>query len=250
MIWTWERRITRAGELQSRFPESSSLLMFYSHIARYQKLIADKLLAHQETDPCALATYYPDLLKLVSTHGPRELAIYAREELSTSAAREDLLMDLWGGNPPESEPAQFFARALLQPLAESLAVRGHPDIESAVSNCPFCGARPVVGILRGEGEGAKRSLLCSLCATEWQYRRILCPNCGEENKDRLPVYLADDLDYVRVDACDTCRVYIKSVDLTKNGHAVPVVEELATLTLTLWAEENGYAKIETNLLGM
>jgi len=250
MTWTWERRIARAGELQSRFPESSSLLTFYGHVARYQKVIADKLIAHPETDPCALATYYPELLKLVSTHGPRELATYAREELSTAAAREDLLMDLWGGNPPESEPAKFFARALLQPFAESLAARGHPDTESAVSNCPFCGAGPVAGILRGEGEGAKRSLLCSLCATEWQYRRIICANCGEENKDHLPVYLADDLDYVRVDACDTCRVYIKSVDLTKNGHAVPVVEELATLTLTLWAEENGYAKIETNLLGM
>ncbi len=108
----------------------------------------------------------------------------------------------------------------------------------------------MAGILRGEGEGAKRSLLCSLCATEWQYRRIVCPNCGEENKDQLPVYRADDLEYVRVDACDTCRTYIKSVDLTKNGHAVPVVEELATVTLALWAGENGYAKFETNLLGM
>jgi formate dehydrogenase maturation protein FdhE len=40
------------------------------------------------------------------------------------------------------------------------------------------------------------------------------------------------------------------VDLTKDGHAVPMVDEIATLALTLWAEENGYAKIETDLLGM
>jgi FdhE protein len=79
---------------------------------------------------------------------------------------------------------------------------------------------------------------------------VVCPNCGEEDKDRLPVYLAEDCSYVRVDACDTCRRYIKSVDLTKDGHAVPMVDEIATLALTLWAEENGYAKIETDLLGM
>jgi FdhE protein len=250
MIWTWERRIARAGELSSHFPESSNLLTFYQHVARFQKSIADKLSVDAQTDPCVLVPYYPDLFKLVSLHGPPELAGYGRERLSTAAAQEDVLIDIWGGNPPEAEPAKFFARALLQPFAESLAARGHPAAESAVSNCPFCSARPVAGILRGEGEGAKRSLLCSLCATEWQYRRIVCPNCGEENKDHLPVYLADDPGYVRVDACDTCRTYIKSVDLTKNGRAVPVVEELATLTLTLWAEENGYAKLETNLLGM
>lgn len=250
MKWTWERRIARAGELESRFPESSGLLVFYSHIARYQKSIADQLSVRPQTDPCAVATYYPELFKLVSRHGPAELATYFREELATPAARESLLMDMWGGNLSGPEPAKFFARALLQPFAEGLAGRGNPDRQSTVSTCPFCSARPVAGVLRGEGEGAKRSLICSLCATEWQYRRVVCPNCGEEDKDQLPVYLADDLDYVRVDACDTCRTYIKSVDLTKNGHAVPVVDELATLALTLWAEENGYGKIETNLPGM
>jgi FdhE protein len=53
-----------------------------------------------------------------------------------------------------------------------------------------------------------------------------------------------------VDACDTCHSYIKSVDMTKNGRAVPVVDELATLSLSLWAQEKGYAKLEVNLLGI
>jgi FdhE protein len=53
-----------------------------------------------------------------------------------------------------------------------------------------------------------------------------------------------------VEACDSCQTYIKSVDLTKNGLAVPVVDELATIALNLWAEENGYRKLQLNLLGM
>ena len=60
----------------------------------------------------------------------------------------------------------------------------------------------MVAVLRGEGDGGKRWLLCSLCATEWQYRRVICPGCGEENKDKLPIYIASEFDYVRVDACD------------------------------------------------
>jgi FdhE protein len=105
-------------------------------------------------------------------------------------------------------------------------------------------------VLRPEGEGAKRSLICSLCATEWVYRRIVCPGCGETDQEKLPRYKADDIVNVRVEACDTCRRYIKSVDLTVNGLAVPVVDELATVVLNVWAEENGYTKLHTNLLGL
>jgi FdhE protein len=64
------------------------------------------------------------------------------------------------------------------------------------------------------------------------------------------VYSATQFDHVRVEACDTCRRYIKTVDLTKNGHAVPVVDELATMPLNLWAQEHGYLKLQANLLGI
>ena len=104
--------------------------------------------------------------------------------------------------------------------------------------------------MREEGDGGKRSRICSLCSTEWEFRRVLCPGCGEESIDKLPVYTASEFNYVRVEACDTCHTYIKSVDLTKNGLAVPVVDELATIALNMWAEENGYRKLQLNLLGM
>ncbi len=67
------------------------------------------------------------------------------------------------------------------------------------------------------------------CSTEWTYRRIVCPACAEADKEKLPVYKAEDIGYVRVEACDCCRCYLKSVDLTINGLAVPVVDELATV---------------------
>ena len=129
-------------------------------------------------------------------------------------------------------------------------MRGDITTETMTSRCPFCGNKPVVAVLRGEGDGAKRSLVCGLCSTEWLYRRVLCPNCGEEYKDNLPVYTVAGLDWVRVEACDTCKTYLKAVDLSKNGHAAPVVDELATVALGIWAEEHGYAKLEPNLLGM
>lgn len=64
------------------------------------------------------------------------------------------------------------------------------------------------------------------------------------------VYTAPNFPHVRVEACDTCRHYMKTVDLAKDSQAVPVVDELATIPLNLWAVEQGYNKSQLNLLGI
>ena len=243
----YDRRIARAQELAVQFPPSSNVLDFYRRIALLQKSIFEGLAARADTDVRTVLRHLPALTDLVDTHGPARLTDHANADLGGR------IVAFWDGGAKtagiESERL-FFARALLQPYAEWLATRGNPQQQTQEAACPFCGGRPVAGVLRGEGDGAKRSLICSLCATEWQYRRIVCPNCGEQNKDQLPVYTAAGIDYVRVEACEVCKTYIKSVDLTKNGHAVPTVDELATVALNIWADEHGYLKLETNLLGM
>jgi len=115
--------------------------------------------------------------------------------------------------------------------------------------CPQCCARPLLGVLRPEGDGGKRFLLCSFCSQEWEFRRILCPTCGEEAEGKLPVYVAEQLPHIRVEACDTCQFYIRTVDLTKDGHAIPLVDDLAAIPLSLWAHEKGYSRLQPNLLG-
>ena len=106
-----------------------------------------------------------------------------------------------------------------------------------------------MAVIRQEGDGGKRMLLCSLCHTEWEFRRILCPSCGEENHEKLPRYTAEGIPAVRVEACDTCKVYLKSVDLTVDGFAVPLVDEVATAPLDLWASDHGYHKLLPNVMG-
>jgi formate dehydrogenase accessory protein FdhE len=138
----------------------------------------------------------------------------------------------------------------LQPYAEYLADhREVAIVDGTPSTCPLCGGKPIVGVLRSEGDGAKKSLICMLCAHEWTFRRIYCPACGEEREPQMAFYSAPEIAHVRVDVCDTCHTYLKSIDLTKTGLAVPVVDELATIPLDLWAREHGYMKLQINLLG-
>ena len=101
-----------------------------------------------------------------------------------------------------------------------------PGGEAPRAECPFCGHLPVTGVLRPEGEGGKRWLVCSFCATEWEFRRLVCPACGEGDHEKLPVYVAEEFPHVRVEACDSCRTYLKAVDMTRDGLAVPQVDEL------------------------
>ena len=249
----FDARIARARDLATRHPESAKLLEFYGELVAFQKSVFAGLPSDAGTDVRCLATHYPALLELVKASGTAPLIQFARDCLGTSEAQQSLLAAFWNRNEGIDGPAQFFARVLIQPYAERLASRADfsgAGADSSSATCPFCASKPVVAIRRGEGDGARRSLLCSLCSVEWKYRRILCPGCGEEQKDKLPVFLADKIDHVRVEACDTCRAYVKSVDLTKQGFAIPEVDELATVALDVWAEENGYSKLETNLLGM
>jgi formate dehydrogenase accessory protein FdhE len=178
------------------------------------------------------------------------------------------LFESYRANPDEaaarfSEAAMFALEAVLQPIAERLAaarqdelvrgVRLQPDRGSGGAThprCPVCGGAPVVGVLREEGHGARRRLVCGLCLTEWDYLRVVCVKCGEQRFEALPVFSAEQCPHARVDACDTCRSYLKTIDATRDGRAIPVVDDLATLALDLWAREQGYARVRTNLVGI
>lgn len=240
IAFSWDQRILRAEQLSTEQPASAEFLRFYAQVARFQKSIYERLRLHAGNyDPALLEPDFPTFLRLVRDIGPPAVA----EEASNLERAGTSLNDLRGDRD------LFFARALLQPYMECVVARNHIPPASGTARCPYCGEEPQAAILRGEGDGAKRSLICSLCSSEWSFRRLVCPACGEERNDCLPVYTAAGMEHVRVEACDTCHAYIKSIDLTRNGLAVPCVDEIATVSLDLWAEENGYRKIKSNLLG-
>ena len=250
MISSYDARIARAAQLAGTHPGAAPLLNFYAELARFQKPVFSELQSKSQTDLRALVCHFPELIKLISRSGTELLAKFAAENLRGTDAQLELLSAVWEGGEVSDPAARFYARVLLQPFAEYLASRGDVAVNAAGSTCPFCNARPVAGVLRGEGDGGKRWLLCSLCSTEWQFRRLLCPGCGEESKDKLPIFTAAEFPFARVDACDTCQTYLKTIDLTKDGHAIPMVDEIATVALNIWADEHDYVKLETNLLGM
>jgi FdhE protein len=99
--------------------------------------------------------------------------------------------------------------------------------------------------------GSPRSLVCGRCAGWWTFPRATCVWCGEADPRRLPSFVPDRRS-VRVDGCETCSHYVKTFDLREPGAAelVPLVDDVATVSLDLWANDQGLARPLVSFAGV
>ena len=268
----YDSRIRRAEYLASQHPFAAEVLRFYSRVAEFQKNLYAELrkdfakqlsgrmpgslrLDLPAVAPEKLLRYFASLLRVIQESGPSALAAAAHEISGLDAVSKlSLLESYWdvGGTDDEliGAFAQFLPRAFEQPVAELIAAfTPAGPVITTQHRCPLCGGKPFLGVLRLEGDSGKRRMLCSFCLQEWDFRRIYCAACGEEDERKLPVYVAEQFPHIRVEACETCKVYVRTIDLTKDGNAVPVVDDLAAIPLSLWAHEHGYTRLHPNLLG-
>jgi formate dehydrogenase maturation protein FdhE len=280
----WDRRIERAHDLARTYPYASEILGFYAKLTAFQK---DSYLQIQaafgsrrergaalpaaldEVDLSLLMKRWSPFLATIGREAPSALANFAHDLsargpeagfaiLRSSWPRNRVCRIEFAGRLGEvraeshgSPFEDFCGRAFLQPHAEFLAERANlSEPASRPRVCPYCGSSPLAGVLRQEGDGAARSLICSFCSTEWPYLRIACPACDERDEKKMCVYVSAAFECGRVEACESCRSYIKAIDLTKDGRAVPEVDDLAAIPLSLWADEKGYSRIARNIMGL
>jgi FdhE protein len=262
-------RLERAELLAQRYASARQILEFYGHVVRFQKEFSEELpklrakrpLAgpdgnlRSELDASVFLKSFDKFLLLVESRGPSPLSAHSRQMRGQGESEtKNVLAEFWKTGLLEKQDVEplteFLARAFLQPCAEFLAGSSLPPVlPMTVCRCPRCNSLPLLGVLRPEGDGGKRFLQCAFCSQEWEFRRILCAHCGEEQEQKLPVYVAEQFPHVRVECCGSCKHFLRTIDLTKDGNAVPIVDDLAAISLSLWAEENGYTRIQGNLLG-
>ena len=277
----YRARIERAALLAQRGEfAAKEVLSFYGELAKFQKEKYEalpKVWGKRAVVPAngdlrselhldAALDGFAKLLEIVEQQAPGVLADEARELGSQPRAQQgEILVEFWKsgmiepsfvsrmikGDSPPAPLRDFFARVMLQPYAEFVTGAMLPPAPvMTLCRCPRCTSLPVLGVLRPEGDGGKRFLLCSFCSLEWEFRRIFCAKCGEDAEQKLPVFVAEQFPHIRMECCETCKHFLRTIDLTKDGNAMPLVDDLAAVPLSLWAEENGYQRIQGNLLGM
>lgn len=257
----FERRAARAEVLACEAPVAERPLRFAVGLYACQgQLVAAieeahhqrPLSGHLDRDVDRFLEPGRELFRYAAASGPEALAELARvrETEDASVARSRLLV-YWGGDRAASE--DYLSRAVLRPYVEVLRTAGvPPDRHHRRGHCPFCGGAPWIGARRdaSQMEGSKRMLGCALCGSEWMFQRILCPSCFEEEPGRLPSFQTDAHPAVRIEACETCHRYVKSLDLSEDTRPIPEVDDLVSLSMDLWAVEQGLTRIEPGLAGL
>jgi FdhE protein len=250
-----ERR-RRATELAGRYDFAREPLTLYGAVAEAQEHAFEGARVDRPSGD-DLAAYVvrvslPEVMRAVMSAGTETL----REAVLLRFHEGDLerVVTSWLRGDAQDGTDVFLVRAATAPVLEAL-----PELARALPIggeerfCPRCAGAPQVSVFVDSGETlvtGQRRLVCARCASEWVYPRMTCVACGETESSKL-VVLADpeQLPHLRVDACESCKRYIVSVDARLEGHAVPVVDELAAIPLDLTAAERGFTKVTPNLMG-
>ena len=233
----------RALQLAQEHPGSAELLRFAAGLLKAQGSLRAAELG-------AVAAAARPVLEYCARSGPPELGADARKMLADGGGFDGRIRAYW-----ETGEFDYLARAALQPYARTLRETGQSPGRRVLGTCVFCGSGAWIASRRippgpGTGEGSLRMLHCALCAFTWQVGRIRCPSCGEEDPDKLPSFTAPPHTGVRVEACESCKTYVKSIDLSLDARRVPEIDELVSLSMDLWATEQGYARMEPGLAGL
>lgn len=209
--------------------------------------------------PMALAQLLPVLEGAFPALAPELVAL--RHALDTGRIDAAALAAMDGRRavtpPPgvSAEVLSFVADEAVRPFIERQA----RDLASALRTmpwarpvCPACGGAPGFSRLQRErddsefitGHGGVRFLHCATCATEWRYKRVSCPGCGNEEPERLGLLATPERPFERADTCDACTRYILCLDATEFINLPdPSISALAMLPLELHARQAGYTPL-------
>jgi hypothetical protein len=276
----WDQRRRRVADLLRVRGFAGQLLDFYGALLGVQeKAFVDVQTTRPPSD--SLVAYVaemvvPSVVDVSAAVGPDRLRseVITRFEAGDSAD----IISRWMRGDDQSPVDRFLARASLGPVLEALGAEARAQCAGPRDSrhCPGCGGLPQLGFFDVAADDlatGPRHLVCARCDSTWGYPRMTCASCGEDSSAKLNVFSeygttsgergsvvrglpgaakAPDpavFPHMRIEACDSCRRYLLSVDLAVERAAVPVVDELSAIPLDLYARDLGYTKVIANLMG-
>ncbi len=168
----------------------------------------------------------------------KQCALLLRDILEEGPALEKLACEM----KVDFKVFYFLVTQAFSPFLQSYAqkLREVVDLSGWLKGvCPICGTEPMIARL--EEETGRRWLFCPLCHTEWLFKRLVCPFCENDDNESLRYFFVENDQAHRIDVCDKCKRYIKTIDLRKTDNAMNLlVENLSTLALDIVADKEGF----------
>ena len=190
---------------------------------------------------------YAEELATVLTGNPSILEAACNEIRDTSRLDKDMpLLEAWGREHPDAP--HFFRFVLTSAAMPSRVTLGRilgqeHDNEKAWphGHCPVCGNQPLMGRL--EGKEGRRMHTCSFCAFEYRAARMGCPFCLAPETEGSEYHVSDDEPGYLLSVCNACKNYFKIADFREFDRPwFPLLDDLSSLTLDLYAMQMGYKR--------
>ena len=165
------------------------------------------------------------------------------EKLLTDGGKEQAIERVSAETGIDRKILSFLIQNSIKPSIEAGMERLCREIEPETwrkPHCPVCGCPPALNVLKGEA--GERFSICSYCSCQWRIDRLSCAACGNKEQDSLRYFHAVGEDAYRIDMCNQCRHYIKTIDYRNLETSDPCLEDLATLHLDILALQKGYAR--------
>ncbi len=169
------------------------------------------------------------------------------KKLLKESATEQKVMQIADEFGLDRKVLSFFIHESIRPSIEAGIdpIRSEIEVETWLKgHCPICGSLPHLSLLKEEA--GKRYLLCSFCGYQWRIDRLFCPFCNNKEQGSLQYFCGEGEETYRIDLCDKCHQYIKTIDLRNIEEVNPLLEDLATLHLDLLATQKGYKRPAPN----
>jgi len=159
------------------------------------------------------------------------------------------------GNEEKERYLILISKLSLQPLTKAITEKFKKYLDQRGDYlklwlngyCPICGSKPNIAEIKGDyGE---KYLHCSFCGYEWLHKRLVCPYCGNTDHQTLGYFYTENEEQYRIDVCEKCKHYIKTVDSRKLSEPVNLeIEDWCTIHLDFIATSKGYQKEKSTLL--
>jgi len=278
-----ERLRERAQQLKRKRPDYGAILDFYVKVRETQitskaalKLDPTKVKESRQQRPTeegmsllrkedfpvdreASIGLFHALCRIGKTANPHMAQQIGRMETALEAGKLDLKKLLTGGGKEQAsehvaadlgldrQVLSFLIHNSIRPSIEAGMEQLRNELEpetGRTTHCPVCGSLPDLNLLRGEG--GMRYSLCSVCCYEWRIDRLSCAVCGNREQGSLQYFYGEGEEACRIDLCDTCHHYVKTIDTRNLEASDPSLEDLATLHLDFVAVQKGYKRSVPN----
>ncbi|MFZ4858954.1 MAG: formate dehydrogenase accessory protein FdhE [Desulfuromonadaceae bacterium] len=240
--------------LSLRFPEAAALLNFLAPVFETQKelsVLSPQISSIHEAASLPWAASVRGMASTVSIHGTAEISSVARTLLHADDDAISALVTKFIKQQETGAAERLIVMASLGGLAAGLpALNPFDRREWLQPTCPVCGMPPIASFLSDVEEiDGCRLLYCGVCHASWHFNRTTCHHCATNDDHQLDYFHPEGDTSVVVQACRSCKAYLKIIDMRLFATIVPEVIDIATISLDLHAQEKGFNKVFANMFG-